>query len=147
MRNDKLVLLDTNILVYGHQEQSEFHARSRSILKQGFVGKIPVCLCPQVCVEFYATITNPKRVTNPAPPEEAIEEIEKYLKSSNVRIIHPGEETWEYTLSLLKRRAPKGMKVFDLKLIATMLSNDVSRIYTFNRDDFVPFPELEVLTP
>mgnify|MGYP000913131304 CR=1 FL=1 len=122
MRNDKLVLLDTNILVYGHQEQSEFHARSRSILKQGFVGKIPVCLCPQVCIE-------------------------KYLKSSNVRIIHPGEETWEYTLSLLKRRAPKGMKVFDLQLIATMISNDVSRIYTFNRDDFVPFPELEVLTP
>lgn len=37
-------------------------------------------------------------------------------------------------------------KVFYLQLIATLFSNDVSRIYTFNRVDFVPFPELEVLT-
>lgn len=147
MKNDKPILLDTNILVYGHQEQSEFHTRARSILLQGFEGKVPMCVCPQVLMEFYSTITNPKRVTNPAPPEEAIEEIEKYLNNGNIRKIHAGEDTWGHTLGLLKQHALKGMKVFDLQLVATMLANDVSRIYTFNRDDFLRFTEVEVLTP
>lgn len=147
MKTDELILLDTNILVYGHQEESEFHGRSRSILQQGFEGKAPLCVCPQVLIEFYATITNLKRVTNPAPPQEAIGEIEKYLQSRCIQKIYAGENAWEYTSSLLKRYTPKGMKVFDLQLVATMLANNVHRIYTFNRDDFLRFTEVDVLTP
>jgi hypothetical protein len=48
---------------------------------------------------------------------------------------------------LLRRRPVTGADVFDLQLIATMLANDVSRIYTFNGSDFAAFPELAVLTP
>jgi predicted nucleic acid-binding protein len=33
-----------------------------------------------------------------------------------------------------------------LQLVATMLSNDLSRIYTFNAD-FAAFPELAVIAP
>jgi predicted nucleic acid-binding protein len=40
-----------------------------------------------------------------------------------------------------------GGDVFDLQLAATMLANDVPRIYTFNREDFEVFPELAVVTP
>ena len=28
-----------------------------------------------------------------------------------------------------------------------MLGNGINRIYTFNRDDFVPFSELQVMVP
>jgi predicted nucleic acid-binding protein len=40
-----------------------------------------------------------------------------------------------------------GADVFDLQLVATMLEHGVRRIYTYNRDDFLPFGDLEVLTP
>jgi predicted nucleic acid-binding protein len=40
-----------------------------------------------------------------------------------------------------------GGDIFDLHLVATMKANGILRIYTFNRDDFEAFPELEVLTP
>ena len=40
-----------------------------------------------------------------------------------------------------------GGDVFDLQLVATMLANDVPRIYIFNREDFEVFPELVVVTP
>lgn len=36
--------------------------------------------------------------------------------------------------------------MFDLQIAATMLGNDVHRIYTFNTSDF-PFEEIEVLEP
>lgn len=32
-------------------------------------------------------------------------------------------------------------------LVATMLSNGLTRLYTFNREDFSRFKEIEVLTP
>jgi hypothetical protein len=38
-------------------------------------------------------------------------------------------------------------EIFDLQLVATMLSNNVSRLYTYNKDDFIKFKEIEVLTP
>jgi predicted nucleic acid-binding protein len=39
----------------------------------------------------------------------------------------------------------KQMEIFDLQLVATMISNQVKQIYTVNRDDFVKFTEIEVL--
>lgn len=50
-------------------------------------------------------------------------------------------------MDLLRRRPVTGADVFDLQLVATMLSNDLSRIYTFNGADFAAFPELAVIAP
>jgi hypothetical protein len=50
-------------------------------------------------------------------------------------------------LGLLRRHPVTGGDVFDLQLVATMLANDVPRIYTFNDKDFEPYPELAVATP
>jgi hypothetical protein len=48
---------------------------------------------------------------------------------------------------LAPRRPVAGADVFDLQLVATMLANGVSRIYTFNGADFEVFQELTVATP
>jgi hypothetical protein len=50
-------------------------------------------------------------------------------------------------MSLLERHEVRGADVFDLQLAATMLANDVHRIYTFNTADFDVFPELAVAAP
>lgn len=46
-----------------------------------------------------------------------------------------------------RQRPVVGGDLFDIQLIATMLGNGITRIYTLNRDDFVPFSELEVIAP
>jgi predicted nucleic acid-binding protein len=50
-------------------------------------------------------------------------------------------------MQLLQRHPVTGGSVFDLQIVATMQANGISRIYTFNGDDFKVFPELVVLTP
>ncbi len=50
-------------------------------------------------------------------------------------------------LELARRKPVTGGMIFDLQLVATMLAHGVRRIYTYNRTDFEPFAELEVLTP
>lgn len=147
MKTSKPILLDTNILVYYHQDLSPFHPKAEALLEKGRRGKVPLCICPQVLMEFYATITNPKRVTDPVSAAAAIQEIEKYFSRSWITKIHPGEETLAITLDLLKRYPVKQMEIFDLQLVATMLSNQVRRIYTFNRDDFLKYAGIEVMEP
>jgi len=140
-------LLDANILIYSHQSLSEFHARSREILEKGLKRELSLCICPQVICEFYAVVTNPRRVTNPISAEEATAEIEKYLYAQNILMIYPGPGIMEAILDLLKRYGVTKQKIFDLQLVATMLINNVTHIYTFNKDDFSQFKEIEVLEP
>ncbi len=50
-------------------------------------------------------------------------------------------------LDLLRPRPVTGGDIFGLHLVATMKANGILRIYTFNREDFEVFPELDGLTP
>ncbi|MGB9622729.1 MAG: type II toxin-antitoxin system VapC family toxin [Candidatus Bathyarchaeia archaeon] len=103
-------LLDTNVLVYAADESSPFHQRSKNLRDKGLIGQIPLCVCPQVLMEFFAIITDPRRVENPREPMEAIEEIEKYLLLKNIMKIYTREDTFQITINLLKNIVLRGRK-------------------------------------
>ena len=42
---------------------------------------------------------------------------------------------------------PEQQYIFDLNIVATMLSNGISRISTYNVKDFLHYSEIEVLNP
>lgn len=110
MRIYSPALLDTNVLVYYHQDLSPFHSRAKAILEMGLRRELPLCLCPQVLMEFYATITNPRRVTDPVSPEQALAEVEKYFTCSWLGIIYPKEETLRITVDFLKNTGSDAWK-------------------------------------
>lgn len=118
-----LALLDTNILVYATDKSSPFHETSLSLREKGLSGDLSFCICPQTLTEFFAIITDSKRVNNPRTQKEALGEIEKYLSSKNIFKIYQGPEVIEIMINLLKKYKFAKQKVFDLQLVATMLSN------------------------
>ncbi|MBW2063382.1 MAG: PIN domain-containing protein [Deltaproteobacteria bacterium] len=142
-----LALLDSNILIYSHQALSKFHTRSRSLISKGLRGEMSLCVSPQVLYEFYAVITNPKRVTNPVPPNDAVKEVAMFFRAKNILKIYARDDIIDRTLDLLKNYAVRGAEIFDLQLVATMLSNNVTRLYTYNQEHFTRFKEIEVLSP
>ena len=73
---------------------------------------------PSVLIEFFAIITDSRRVENPKEPKEAVEEIEKYLLSKNILKIYPEEDTLQRTIGLVKKYNLKRQKVFDAQLVA-----------------------------
>jgi predicted nucleic acid-binding protein len=86
-------------------------------------------------------------VTDPISPAEAIKEIETYVKAKNIRKVHPREDIFDITIDLLKNYKIKDKDIFDLQLVATMISNEMTQIYTYNQNDFLKFKGIEVLTP
>lgn len=84
---------------------------------------------------------------NPRIQSEALLEIEKYFRSKTILKIYPGPDIIERSLELLRRYEITRQEIFDLQLVATMLSNNVTRLYTFNQEDFSKYKEIEVIVP
>jgi len=145
--SDDLTLVDTNVLVYALYPESEHHAASRALLERAQDGQVSLCVVPQILTEFYAVVTNARRVTMPRRPAEVIDVIERLLAMPGMTLLAPPPDLISRWISLTRRYAPTGPAVFDVQLVATMLGNGVPRIYTFNRDHFDHFDQVEVFTP
>jgi toxin-antitoxin system PIN domain toxin len=146
--SDEPALLDTNVLVYAADAGSPFHDAARELRDRGVRGEIPLVVSPQVLLEFFAVITHPRRVHTPRSPQEASAEMAKYLRARRLRTIYPGPDLLQRVLALHAQHPHVARQdIFDLALVATMLANGMTRIYTYNQQHFAPFHELTVLTP
>jgi toxin-antitoxin system PIN domain toxin len=145
--NDR-ALVDTNVLVYAADMSSSFHEPSRQLRDRGFRGEVPLVVTPQVLMEFFAVITSPQRVTTPRSPEEARAEVEKYARANNILKMYPDSTALEQTIDLMQHHPQVArQEIFDLFLVATMMANGVTRIYTYNQQHFTRFAGIEILTP
>ncbi len=113
--------VDANVLVYAALKDDSRHEVSKALLKD--TGRGALHLSPQILAEFYSTVTNPKRVTVPYSPPEAIEFIETLL-------------SYEH-----------GPQVFDLQIAATMLTNGLTKLFTYNGADFKGVNEIQTSEP
>ncbi len=147
MKTDRLILIDSNIWVYGVKEDSPFYKQARSIIDRANKGEIRTCISPQILGEFYTVVTNPQKTSPPLTPDEAVEIIKSLLSTEAVLTIYPSKNTLEITLELVRRYQIKALDFFDAYIVATMLDNRVEKIYTVNDKDFKPFKEIEVINP
>ena len=138
-------IVDANVLVYAMDADSSQHAPSRALLEAARDPSTTLYVTSQVLCEFYSIVTNARLFPKPRSPADAVDAISGLLAFLHVLPIPT--RTVEGWLALLRRRPVIGGDVFDLQLVATMLANDVQRIYTFNAGDFDVFPELAVVIP
>jgi uncharacterized protein len=147
MITSETAVIDTNVLVYAADGTSAFHQPSKHLRDSGIQGEVSLCIFPQIFSEFFAVITDSRRVNYPRTQEEAATEIEKYLKAEQMLKLYPGPDVMDIMLDLLRSYEIKKQEIFDLQLVATMLSNNIKRIYTFNRGHFDKFVEIETMVP
>lgn len=141
--------IDTNILVYAHNTDSEYNARAIAFLEKILnerdeEGNLAVCLTAQVLMEFIHVITRQK-VEKPLSLREAIQVVNDYLEAG-IKIIHQRKTQIRTFLDLLSSTTTR-KKVFDIALAATLKDNGISGIYTLNVADFKEFDFLEVVNP
>lgn len=139
-------LIDTNILVYANNKDSEFHNICKSIVEKAIKHEIEAVIAVQNLIELYAIITDKKRVEHPLSPVKAKELIEFY-KSSNIRIIAPTPKTIDSIINLIEKHNPKSQSIFDYLLAATMMDSGVFSIYTANNEHFKHFDSITAINP
>jgi len=147
MKAGESVFLDTNILVYAVERDNPLHKKATALMDRIITGKLSTCLSPQIIGELYSTITNPRKIMKACQPDEAVDIVRNIWEMNTILKIFPKQETLELTLRLAERYELKSLDFFDAQIVATMLDNEVTMIYTVNEDDFVVFEEIKVLNP
>jgi toxin-antitoxin system PIN domain toxin len=134
-------------LVYAHNADVPQHSAARALHDAVTESRVSACITYQNLLEFFAIVTNPRRVARPLSAAWARKVLERYLAHPSFRLIRPTEETGAWLLRLLAKVPVKGAGVFDLFLAATMLTHDITAIATFNAEDFSRIPGVEVFDP
>jgi predicted nucleic acid-binding protein len=141
--------IDTNILVYAHNTDSEYNERATAFLERVVnerdeEGNLTVCLTAQVLMEFINVITR-QSLENPLSLSEAIQVTNDYLEIG-ITVINQRETQIRTFLDLLSSVTTR-KKIFDIALVATLKDHGISGIYTLNVADFEEFDFLEVVNP
>lgn len=110
-------------------------------------GKLEACLTAQVIYEFFAVITNPKRVESPMKLSEAVDVCVDFWGCREIEKINPTLNAAMDVLRLANEMKATENEIFDCALAITAKDNKVECIYTENVDDFKKYRFLNVVNP
>jgi len=139
----ELHLIDSNILVYAYDYSDEIkNEKARKLLEECWTGKTEFAICLQNLSEFYIVIT--KKVKNPLEKKEAKEIVEEFIEFKNWKKLTQKESTLIKAMEIADKY---NVGYYDALIAATMLENNLTRIYTEDVKDFNKIKELEVINP
>jgi len=139
-------LIDTNILIYAYNTDSELHEPALNLMQEAINGEMDAYIADKTLYEFYAIVTDNKRVENPVEPSEAIEVIE-FIRNSKIEVILPTIKTISILTQLLEKYNIRKQKIFDAVLAAMGIENNIKIILTRNDKDFDFYEEIAAINP
>ena len=140
-------LFDTNILIYASDPTSRFNDKARKLLNDVLEGHVNACVSNQNLYEFYAIVTDPKRVAKPLGIKQASSLLQNYIEAENLPKIFPKETNLTHLVHLIKKYKISKQEVFDAVLVATIMDNSVKTIYTADEKLFRKFTNIKVVNP
>jgi toxin-antitoxin system PIN domain toxin len=141
-----LIALDTNILVYAHREDSDWHAAAERCVTELAEGQAAWAI-PWPCVhEFLAIVTHPRIFNPPTPLSAALDQVEAWLESPRLVVIAEEDGYWQGLRALLEAGRVTGPAVHDARIAALCGQHGVRELWSADRD-FGRFKGLKVTNP
>jgi len=144
MTDDNLpeAIIDSNILIYLKDKSNpKKNKKAKEIVKSGFLGKRQLGITNQNLSEFARVLIEKYN----QHPNKVKKEIHKFIFQSQFIII----DSWHSNELLLALDLQHKFKIhfWDAKLAATMISNDIKKIYTENTKDFDKIKGIKAINP
>jgi len=96
-----VIAVDTNILVYSHRRDSEFHSAAAAKVRELAEGRAPWAL-PWPCLhEFFSIVTHPRIYDPPSRADLAIDQIDAWLETASAVLLSEGDMYWPRLRGLL----------------------------------------------
>lgn len=141
-----MIAVDTNILVYAHREDSEWHSAAYARVLELAEGRGAWAM-PWPCLhEFLAIVTHPKIFVPPTPLSTAIDQVEAWLESPSLQLLVESDRHWVQLRGLLLGGKIAGPKVHDARIAALCVEHGVKELWSADRD-FGRFSNLTVVNP
>lgn len=141
-----MIAVDTNILVYAHRADADWHDRAAVCVRRLAEGRAAWAI-PWPCVhEFLAIVTHPRIFEPPTPLPAALDQVDAWLESPTLMLLSEGDEHWSRLRTLIDAGRVVGAQVHDARVAALCLAYGVREIWTADRD-FGRFPALVSVNP
>jgi len=132
-------LVDTNVLVYAIDENSQFYVKAQRFL---FNPNYDLFTSSKNLVEFLAVVTrNPEIALSTANALSSTQDYENSLK----KILYPTKSSFLKFKELFEKYKPTGLKIHDCEIASISLANNIEQIATFNVRDFEKITEINVI--
>ncbi len=145
-----MILFDTNILVYSQDKDDRRYKISLSWMKKAEKKEVAGIISSQNIVESASVLFNLSRISKTYSDiiiREKISNILMGFQSGLFNIIYPNHDTIIIFNKLIKQYDLTPRKIYDTFLVATMLSNNIREILTFNTADFEKYREIRAIKP
>jgi uncharacterized protein len=141
-----VIAVDTNILVYAHRQDSEFHAPAAMIVRELAEGYPEWSIAWPSVHEFFAIVTHPRIYRPPTPIPRALAQIEAWLGSPSLVLLGETSKHWLNLRALIVEAKIEGAKVHDARIAALCMQHGVRELLSADRD-FSRFPQIAVRNP
>jgi toxin-antitoxin system PIN domain toxin len=140
-----VIAVDSNILVYAHRRDSEWHVAARDAVRTLAEGA--AWAIPWPCVhEFFGVVTHPRVFRRPSTAVEALAQVEAWMESPSLVFIAEHDDYWATLRMLVAQARIGGPRVHDARVAALCLTHGVRELWSADRD-FALFPALRVRNP
>jgi toxin-antitoxin system PIN domain toxin len=138
--------LDTNVLIYAVDEDSDLQPRARALLDHVATRPAITYLFWPVLMGYLRIITHPSILRSPLAPEAAIDGIDDLIRRPQIVVPGEGDRFWNGFRHVARSTPPRGVLVPDAHVVALMHEHGVGTILSRDRD-FRKFDGITVLDP
>ncbi len=139
-------LVDTNVLLRLINSHNSQYAQAQNAINKLLRQDVELNIVPQNLFEFWVVATRPANVNGLGlSVEEATQEMALLKQLFAIKASNPSILTvWE---DLVIKYQVKGKQGHDARLVAAMITHEISHILTFNVEDFTRFSEIVAVSP
>lgn len=129
-----MIAVDTNILVYAHRRDSEWHHQAAAAITGLAEGSAPWAVAWPCLHEFLSIVTHPRIYKPPTPLAKAIEQAEIWMESPSLRLLGELRGHWKELKALLLSGRIAGGAVHDARIAAICREHGVQELWSADRD-------------
>jgi uncharacterized protein len=141
-----LIAVDTNILVYAHRRDSEWHEPAAACVRELAEGPASWAL-PWPCLHEFLAIVTHERIYSPATPtSKALEQVSAWIESPSAVLLSETADYWPVLTRLAEKSKINGPRFHDGRIAALCLHHGVRELLSADRD-FSRFGDLKTRNP
>ena len=139
-------LIDTNVPLRALALRNPLRPVGRQAIKSLIQDGLGLCVAPQNLVEMWNVCTRPEKYNGLGKTVAATDGYLRFVESF-AAVLPETPELFAKWRELVVTYQVSGVKVHDARLVAAMTLHHVSRILTFNTQDFARYRHIEAINP
>src|SRR4051812_41333254 len=138
--------IDTNLLIYSHRKDSDFHGPAKELV-EGLRRQSAPWAIPWPCIhEFIAIATHPAIYKPASTLSEALAFLDGLFASPQLHLLAESSGYFEKLREISVAARLRGARIHDARIAALCLHHGVRELWSADRD-FSAFPQLKVRNP